>query len=327
MRLWVEKADLPRIARADMTIVIPARDEEDMLPRCLAALADQDGIEAAAVTLCVNNSRDDTATSAWRTARALGLAFVLVEVDLPRGGVGRARRLGHAVAMRHSPRARKLLSTDADSTAAPGWLAAMGRALDKAPAVLGRIEGLPDIAEGDLRRLGPVDEVEQAYLRLSTEFERLVSGRPFGLNLAGGANLGFRRQTYRALGGFRPLPSGEDRDLVRRALSAGLRAVHAQDAVVRASQRSSGRAPGGMADGIAARLAGGNPALDTALSPLRVMIDRHLRGEDARAAPISLFEAARDLPALSACVAELRKSPGPTARRDVLARFAARGDC
>jgi hypothetical protein len=62
-----------------------------------------------------------------------------------------------------------------------------------------------------------------------------------------GANLGLTAQTYRTLGGFPPLPVGEDRALVDQAAAAGHRVHRATDLPVRTSARASARAPAGFA--------------------------------------------------------------------------------
>ena len=60
-----------------------------------------------------------------------------------------------------------------------------------------------------------------------------------------GASLALTRQAHETSGGFRPLATGEDTDLVRRLKSAGRSVRHAPDVVVRASCRLDGRAEGG----------------------------------------------------------------------------------
>lgn len=329
MRLPGETIRARRLARARCAVVIPARDEEARIGPCLEALARQRGIGSTAVYLCVNNSSDGTARLARAAGRDLGLALQVTEVTPLRGGVGRARRFGHLLALRGSPAAEVLLSTDADCLAAPGWLSAMRAALACAPVVLGKIEGHPDLDPALLALVQSRGALEDSYLRLSFEFERLMSGggdEAICLNTAGGANLGLRRAAYLSVGGYRALTTGEDRDLVNRLIEAGHSAIRAPAAVVHASMRAEGRAPGGMADKIAARLAGLDQGFDTALLPLSAMLDRHLaRRPAARPEPRGLTraEVERDLPTLEACVAALRALPGPAERQGVLARVAA----
>lgn len=319
MRLPVEVFAPARVARARAAVIIPACNEAALIGACLDALAAQARAADCAIYVCVNNTRDATAEVARGRARRDGLALVLARVELPRGGVGRARRLGHLLAMRHSPAAGALLSTDADCQPAPGWIAAMVAALDRHPAVLGRIEGLGDLPPEVLARLQRAGRIEDRYMRLSMEFARLAAPpgvAAIGLNTAGGANLGIRRAVYRAVGGFRALPSREDRDLVARVLAAGYRPGRAENALVRASMRPEGRAPGGMADKLAARLSGGPGAFDSALAPVQEMLARYAGRAPVwgQAGALSADEAARDLPILAAHVAALRRLDTPGAR-------------
>ncbi|WP_336057972.1 glycosyltransferase [Nitratireductor sp. CH_MIT9313-5] len=298
-----------RVARATTAIIVPACNEADRIGACLDALAALRGGETAVIHVCVNNSVDATAQIVGDRAVGHGLALVLSEVTLPRGGVGRARRLGHLLAMRHSPDARFLLSTDADCQAEPDWLATMTRELESHPAAIGRIDSLDDLPPHLLEKVRAGGELEDSYMRLSLEFSLLLEtdmSGALGLNTAGGANLGIRRDTYRAIGGYRALESREDRDLIDRVVQAGLRPVRVPDAIVRASLRPDGRAPGGMADKIAQRIAGADGELDSALAPVDAMwpcLSGRVR--QSRKA-LSREEAARNLPILATHVERLR---------------------
>ncbi|ETX26683.1 hypothetical protein RISW2_20765 [Roseivivax isoporae LMG 25204] len=319
---------------------MPACNEEARIEACLRALARQEGAPPLFVSLCVNNSTDRSAARAEAAAGRLGLPVLLTEVTFGTGGVGRARRLGHAAALRACPGAGVLLSTDADCVPAPGWAAGMAGALARAPVALGGICALP----GELAALSPDyaawSAVEDAYAALSVEFGCLLDPAGtdgIGINTAGGANLGLRREAYLALGGFRDRQSGEDRDIVARALAAGYRPVRARDAVVAASMRSDGRAPRGMAARVAARLARRDAPLDTALAPLEAMIRHHLAAQPghrgAARTPMSRREALRDLPELERCVSVLRALPDVPARLRYLgtraerARAGRSGEC
>lgn len=321
MKLHCEVFNPDAVTRARAAVIIPACNEAERIGACLDSLEAQARQEGCALNICVNNTEDETAAIVRARARRHGIALVLSDLRLPRGGVGRARRLGHLLAMRHSPRAEALLSTDADCQAAPGWIAAMRAALRTDPAALGRIEGLDDLPPDLLARLHQSGRVEDDYMRLSMEFARLVSGDgpgALGLNTAGGANLGLRRDVYRAIGGFRPLPSREDRDIVDRLLAAGHRPARVEAALVRASMRPDGRAPGGMADKLAARLSGGAAALDSALAPVKAMLARYSGGNLVPRAPFSAAQAERDLPILAEHVEALRRIGCPDARQRYL---------
>lgn len=315
-----------RLDTAQVAVVIPACNEGQRIGACLAALAPQMVAARAAVVLVVNNTTDDTAELARARAMMLDLPLVLVRRDLRHGGVGAARRLGCAAAARWCPRAETILTTDADGTAAPDWIARMLSALGPADVVAGRIEAMDSEAAAFPEAFLRAAAREEAYCCLSREFERLMdpAGHRGGLILAGGANLGFRAAAYRQAGGFRRLTSGEDREIVHRMFRLGYRWRHVEDAVVRVSLRSDGRAPFGMAANIAARLAG-LPVADSALRPLDEMLARHLpAGEGGRGAAPVIGDVLSDLAALRSCVAALRRRPGGAERLAFAARLLAR---
>ena len=308
--------DAGALAAARIAVVIPARDEEALIGRCLAALAPQLAQNRAGVVLVVNNTSDQTAARAIAVARDRGLPLALWAGAVAQGGVGMARSLGVMLAQGVCPQASVLLCTDADAQAAPGWIAGMARALRKADAVTGRIDIFEDEAMALPAAFHADSEKEARYIRLTRDFDALLdpAGRGGRLNTAGGANIGFRCAAYQAVGGFRPLVSGEDRDLFARCHAAGYRIAATQDATVRVSLRAEGRAPGGMADVVAARLAG-RMAVDSALRPLGDMLNRHLRTgslSPGRPDPDRLIA---DTEALAACVEALRACPSLAARR------------
>ncbi len=295
-------------AAAGTVIVVPARNEQTHMADCLDSLFAQDTPRRAGIVVCVNNTTDDTAAIALDRARAERWPLILIEAQFAKGGVGEARRLGHRVALRAAPRASTFLSTDADCLPAPRWQAEMEIALRRAPAVLGRIEVAEHELAGFPGQFLLRQRSESAFAELAMEFERLMDPAGpdgIGLNTAGGANLGFRRAAYRHVGGYRPMPSGEDRDIIARVRQAGLRPVRAERAVVVASMRQIGRAPGGMADQILARSGPGDCSVDSALAPFEAMVAQHL-GHRAPARPMTLSRAAQDLPLLRDCVERLR---------------------
>ncbi len=309
-RFQLTVLDTARVAAALTAIVVPARNEADRIAACLESLAAQDAPLRPAVYLCVNNTADETAEIARDVARSADLPLVVAEGHILVGGVGAARRIGHDLAGRCSPRVRTFLSTDADCAAHPAWVRTMEEGLRHAPAVLGRIEigaeelaALPD-------RYHALARIEETYMDLAMEFERLLARHgtaKIGLNTAGGANLGMRADVYRRIGGFRPLPSGEDRDIVARIIGAGFEPSRLAEARVRASARAVGRAPGGMAERIAARLVDGDCLLDSVCEPFASMVARYVRSGPARAdGPMTAAEAIRDIPRLRDCVRHLR---------------------
>jgi hypothetical protein len=136
-----------------------------------------------------------------------------------------------------------LLTTDADSVPAAGWIAHSLAALGAADVVAGRI----------IRRPGACalqDRIECYYDRMAALRRQLDpvpwdSAHPH--HFTGGANLGFRATAYDALGGFLELPSGEDARIVDDAARLGLRVRRDRASIVHTSSRRVGRAIGGLA--------------------------------------------------------------------------------
>ncbi|MDO6587665.1 glycosyltransferase [Salipiger sp. 1_MG-2023] len=295
-------------AASGTVIVIPARNEQVYIADCLDSLFAQATPRRAGIVICVNNTTDDTAAIALDRARSRRWPLIVIQADLAKGGVGQARRLGHRVALRAAPHASVLLSTDADCRPAPRWQAEMEMTLRRAPAVLGRIEVAAQELAGFPGQFLRRQHIENDFAELAMEFERLMDPagpNGIGLNTAGGANLGFRRATYLHVGGYRAMPSGEDRDIIARVRQAGLRPIRADRAVVVASMRLIGRAPGGMADQILARSGCGDSSVDSALVPFEAMVAQHL-GRQTPSLPMTLSRAMQDLPLLRDCVEGLR---------------------
>jgi GT2 family glycosyltransferase len=108
---------------------------------------------------------------------------------------------------------------DVDDRVAPGWLAAMAAALDRAALVAGTIDFAP---------LTPRPLV--AALRAGGTGNWLARS---WLPVAVGCTMGVQREAFDAVGGFRAeLGSAEDRDFSWRVQLAGFRLEVATDAVV-----------------------------------------------------------------------------------------------
>jgi GT2 family glycosyltransferase len=267
-------------AAVETAIVIPARNEEDRIGDCLAALAPQLG-PGARVVVVANNCTDRTVARA-RAALPPDLLAVC-DIRLPAGqGVGRARRIGAARALALWPGLRALLTSDADCRVAPDWIAASLAHLAEVDAVCGLVEPIP--SETAILRHMPAREGqdEAAYRALVQRFYALVHPEPHNPlphhGEAPGASLGLRAEGYLRVGGFANLRTGEDRHLIRRMRAAGLLVRHAGDVRVFASCRLEGRAPGGMAQALRDRLAGTDYRVDDALPPVAWLLSRARRG-------------------------------------------------
>ncbi len=217
-------------AVASMGVVVPARDEEESLPATLAALeaaATEASVAGLSVRVVVVLDRCHD-TSADVVARWQDVEAVRCEA----GAVGAARALGcnWLLGRAAGPRPDWLATTDADTVVPSDWLVRQARlAAGGADLVVGTVE--PDDAL-------PRSRASQWWRRHRlTELHGHVHG----------ANLGFRAETYAAVGGFAPLVTGEDRDLVARLRAAGARCVATDAARVTTSSRLQGRAPDGFA--------------------------------------------------------------------------------
>jgi len=159
-----------------VSVVVPARNEEDLLPKCLAALQRQ---TVSDFELIVVDSASADRTGA--VARAFGARVIRLEEP----GVGRARQAGFAAA-----RGEIILSTDADALPSPDWIERLEGPFSD-PSVVGTYgtillrggRGLADLG----RSLFPW--FQGVNFRL---------GRP----LFCGPNFGVRREAFRAVGGF-----------------------------------------------------------------------------------------------------------------------------
>ncbi|TVV70176.1 glycosyltransferase [Sphingomonas solaris] len=228
-----------------VSICIPARNEAASLPALLAALAalDTAGADPVAVIYL-----DDCSDGSERLlhATAHDFPFRLVIGTGTGGGeanAGRARRAAMAAGLGHAGQDGLLLTTDADSRPRGDWLQATVRALAHADVAAGRIVragGAGDALQGRI----------EAYYDALHGYRRTIDPVPWdggGHHFSGGANLAFRAAAYRAIDGFRPIPSGEDATALDDAARAGLRVRRDAAMVVETSSRRHGRAPGGLA--------------------------------------------------------------------------------
>ena len=140
--------------RPGFVVAIPVKDEEERLPACLRALAQQrdrsgQPIPPALVriVLFANNCTDQSASLARKLGECWSLDVRVVEARLPPAAAhaGNARRAAMDIAeawlAEGDERDGVILTTDADSQVAPNWIAENLAAFEAgAEAVLGRID-------------------------------------------------------------------------------------------------------------------------------------------------------------------------------------------
>lgn len=229
----------------EVAICIPARDEAGELPGLFDALDRLDAGTAEAVHVCLllDGCTDASAILAADYGATSRHRVRIGRAAVAPANAGRARRRAMAMGLEVLTDGL-LLTTDADSRPAPDWLAAMVAGLAQADLVAGRI-----VRRGD--RPNRLQDRLEAYYDALFALRRRLDPVPWEAEVthhhAGGANLGVRATAYRALGGFEPLPSGEDARLLDDAARAGLRVRRDAACVVRTSDRRHGRAEHGLA--------------------------------------------------------------------------------
>ena len=277
--------------RPGFVVAVPVKDEEERLPACLRALAQQrdqlgQPIPPMLVRIVVfaNNCSDRSASLARKLGGGLSLDVRVVEARLPPAiaHAGSARRaamdLAEAWLVEAGESDGVILTTDADSQVAPNWIAEnLAAFADGAEAVLGRIdldeEGafLPEA----LHRRGAL---ENTYERLLTELSWLLD--PLGHNpwphhaTISGASLGVTRAAYCRVGRLPRVPLGEDKALIRLLSRQDARIRYCSTVHVITSGRTHGRAPGGVADALAIRSREPDAFCDDALEPFRTAFAR-----------------------------------------------------
>ncbi len=181
-----EPVPSPRIA-----VVIPTLDEESTLAACLEAIGRRTGVE---VVVSDGGSSDRT------VAIAVAHGCTVVE-----GPSGRGQQLDRGA---RATRAPLLLFVHADCRLPGGWLEAVEQALARPGAALVcfRLHTEPAGPAGGWRRW----------------WLRLADLRSFGLGLPyGDQAFGVRRELYRAVGGFPPIPLMEDLAFARSCARRG----------------------------------------------------------------------------------------------------------
>ncbi len=256
---------------ADMRacIVVPARNEEQLLPRLIASLADQRRLDGtpveprySEVLLLLNNCSDGTSEIA-RALQSRHPRLTLhvrdIEFTSEDAHVGRARQALFDVALeRFRSLGREsglILTTDADSRPAQDWIA------QNEAEVAAGVDGVGgritlDCAEhaalpAGVRRFFLLDI---GYRRALEALRHLYAPEPHDPfprhHQHFGSSLSVTARAYARAGGMPLRRSSEDVALYRAVLESGGRFRHSYRVRVQTSARMVGRAPGGLSDAI-----------------------------------------------------------------------------
>lgn len=203
-----------------IAVLVPARNEAELIARCLASIlvSAQRVIEPVRVYVALDDCSDATAEI------ATGLGAIGVTGCFR--NVGRARAAAARAAIDDG--ARWLASTDADSRVPANWLRAQLH------------------CGGDaFRGVVQVDDWH-GYPAWMTDAFRGSAAPVDGHPHVHGANLGVATSWYLRAGGFAPLAAHEDVALVRALGHAGARVVALARPAVITSARRDARAPLGF---------------------------------------------------------------------------------
>jgi glycosyltransferase involved in cell wall biosynthesis len=227
--------------RWHVSVLIPARDEEDLLPRCLESVLQAReavlDIATCDVVVAVDNSIDGTFGIAQKM---LGDAGGVIRCDAGRVGFARASAARAALRRwRKTPSRVWLANTDADCYVPTTWL------IDQLKLAQTGVQAIAGIVD--------VDSFEEHEMHVAERFRSTYVLHPDGSHPhIHGANLGVRADVYMRAGGWADLHTAEDHDLWRRLAAAGAKKLSSSRLKVVTSGRRHGRAPMGFAGALAA---------------------------------------------------------------------------
>lgn len=217
-------------------VLVPARNEEELLPRCLDSISAACAVLPSKVTfdviVGVDSSSDRTCEIAERMLAGRGTV-----VTTEARAVGRVRSLAADAALQRvaGPLQRYwLANTDADCCVPQNWL------LDQLNAASEGVEAIAGTVNVDSfceHRPGVDSIFRRKYLIHQDGSHPHVHG----------ANLGVRADAYIKAGGWSHLETGEDHDLWNRLAKTGARTLSSSAITVLTSGRRIGRAPNGFA--------------------------------------------------------------------------------
>jgi glycosyltransferase involved in cell wall biosynthesis len=246
-------------------IVLPAKNEEELLPSALQALTEQKMLQGAAlphafyeILLLINNSTDRSslvAKSFQRLYPTLRLHVIEREFEPSQAHIGHVRRLLMDEAFARLEwlglSSGLILSTDSDSRVAPNWICRNLEEIDKgAEAVGGRIVVLPC-------EQASLDAATQSSYRYDHLYARLVcwvedrwDPQPHDRwprhHHHFGASLAIRPQAYKRAGRLPPRRFLEDLAFYDALLRSDIRLRHANTVRVFTSARLKGRTRFGL---------------------------------------------------------------------------------
>ena len=225
-----------------VAILIPARNEEELLPACIrsviqASLASYPAHISVQIVVAVDSSTDGTYAAAKALIPSNGQVLL---THAAAAGATRAVAAAAALACYAGDLTHCwLANTDADCRVPENWLV---QQLLLAQTGAEAVAGIVDLDDFSEHKAGVERLFRETYLIRSDGTHPHVHG----------ANIGIRADTYLRAGGWSEHATGEDHDLWRRLSSSNCVTLSPAKLKVMTSGRRIGRAPNGFAEALAA---------------------------------------------------------------------------
>ncbi len=253
----------PPATALQASVILPAKNEEELLPSALQALAEQRDLNGSALSskyyeiiLLINNTTDRSSEIAYSFRRlypSLRLHVVERVFDKSHAHAGHVRRLLMDAACQRieSVGGAVILSTDADTRVAPNWIAQNMAAIALgSEAVGGRVVLLPseqEVLGAEARKIYRYDHL---YRRLVCWVEACCDPVPHDCwprhHQHFGASLAITPRAYRTSGRLPPRRYLEDVAFYDALIRHDIRIRHSNTVRVFTSGRITGRARLGL---------------------------------------------------------------------------------
>jgi glycosyltransferase involved in cell wall biosynthesis len=224
-----------------VAVLIPAHNEEKLLPRCLQSVLIAASFLPSPVTSDIVVAADSSTDHTVQIARdLLGSRGCVVGVQANSAGMARAVAAKYALIRHEGPTDRFwLANTDADCIIPPTWLS------DQITFAEQGIEAIAGTVS--------VDSFEEHEPHVAARFAETYQIYADGSHPhIHGANLGVRADIYLKVGGWADLSTAEDHDLWNRLKQNRSATLSSALIELRTSGRRVGRAPHGFAEALAA---------------------------------------------------------------------------
>lgn len=211
-----------------ISVIIPARNEAANIEACVASIMGGSYPRDRLQVIVVDDFSEDATATLAGTSGAEVIRMEDVPVEADGSGAFKKKALAAGIA---ASRGELIVTTDADCTAPRDWLRTMASAYESSPSVA--VIGPVAFTAGKR-----IVEVFQS-IDFTTMQGITAAAHQLGLgNMANGANFGFSRSAFEAVGGYRDisgLASGDDYLLLnklKQRYPQGIRYVKSTRAIV-----------------------------------------------------------------------------------------------